>query len=93
MSHSSLNGAFILIFALTCLCSAVAFPVGINLSPIGGNKYEMGGTYSGINWDAYSTYVFVDIFKHCTAMYVRSVSTCNVQYYHTQTLFGIVNAD
>ncbi len=37
--------------------------VGVNLGPLGGS-----------NWDPVSPYVFVDLYKHCNPMYIRSVS-------------------
>jgi hypothetical protein len=46
-------------------------PIGVNLSPIGLNAYTLG--YSGLNWAPVSTYVFIDLYKHCSPLYIRSV--------------------
>ncbi len=44
-----------------------ALPVGVNLSPLGGG-------FQAVNWNPVSTYAFADLFKHCGAFYIRSVS-------------------
>jgi hypothetical protein len=53
--------------------SGAAFPIGVNLSPLGGK--DLGGVdYASVNWNSVSTNVFVDIYKHCSPLYLRSVS-------------------
>eukprot|EP01041_Mallomonas_annulata_P002765 gene2765-5448_t len=42
-----------------------AISIGVNLSPI-------GGEFQSVKWDPSSTYVFIDLFKHCSLLYVRS---------------------
>jgi hypothetical protein len=48
-----------------------SFPIGINLTPLGGTKWS--NNFININMEGYSTYAFINIFKHCGDPYVRSV--------------------
>jgi hypothetical protein len=51
-------------------------PIGINLSPLGGGL--LGGLeYADVDWDPVSTFVFINLYKHCTELYIRTVSNCN----------------
>ena len=62
----------VLLGALTRLTGAV--PIGANLPPLGGKN--LGGLASAdVNWNPISTYVFTDLFKHCSEFYIRMVST------------------
>ncbi len=64
MTPSSL---VIFLFGLLGLYMVRGFPIGINLTPLGGN-------FQAYNHDSAATYVFADLFKHCNAFYIRSVS-------------------
>jgi hypothetical protein len=55
------------------LASVGAFPVGLNLPPLG--EKDLGGRTANVNWAPVSTYVFTDLYKHCSALYIRTVST------------------
>jgi hypothetical protein len=58
------------LFLFLCLSGVYSFPIGINLSPLGGN-------YQGLNQNPVATYVFRDLFKHCPGFYIRSVCHLN----------------
>jgi hypothetical protein len=72
-----------LFFFLLCLNGVIGFPMGVNLSPLGGGSGsdDMG---TEINWDTVSTYAFIDIFKHCTPLYIRSTGN-NMQQINWQS--------
>ena len=65
----------LLLVSLLLVTLCWSFPVGLNLSPLGGNIYN-----SVADWDSNSTYVFINIFKHCSALYVRSVRELIIAY-------------
>lgn len=54
-----------LVLALVAVMQSQAFPVGMNLSPLGGG-------FQGIQFTPVSTYAFSDLFKHCTSFVIRS---------------------
>ncbi len=54
----------------TTVCS---IPIGVNL-PVFGGKDLGGSDYGSINWNPVTTNVFIDIYKHCSPLYIRSVS-------------------
>ena len=58
---------------LTNVCRVAAFPVGVNLPPLGG-IYLGGRATNDVNWSPVSTYVFADLYKHCSPLYIRRVS-------------------
>jgi len=64
------SGTRLIPITLALISKGGQFPIGVNLSPLGGSVYAFG--YGVDNWDPVSTYVFIDIFKHCTPFYVRS---------------------
>jgi hypothetical protein len=62
--------------------SCAAFPIGVNLSPLGGKN--LGGVdYANVDWNFVSTNVFVDIYKHCSPLYLRSVSLTSSKNGHS----------
>jgi hypothetical protein len=63
-----------LLSLIAVLCHAeAALPIGVNLPILGGK--DLGGT--SVNWTPTATYVFIDLYKHCTPMYIREVSSCD----------------
>lgn len=63
---------FLILCSVTNESVANAFPLGVNLSPLSGENIG-GDTFASVNWNPTSTNVFIDIFKHCSPLYIRKV--------------------
>jgi hypothetical protein len=70
---------FALISVWASSTSVYGIPIGVNLPPLGGR--DLGGSdYASINWNPVSTNIFIDMYKHCSPLYIRSVSVMYMNY-------------
>lgn len=69
---NSLRILLVVIITMSLVACGTAMPIGFNLPPLGGSN--LGGlAFANVDWNPTSTSVFIDLFKHCSPMYVRKV--------------------